>query len=139
MENTIVEGACCEFDKNGDVCVKTTAKNQHSVTNTSGNRENDTTTPKDAIGGIGRTDIGGIGGTQLTNEIMHSEVLNWMNQAQGSTWMFPVAPALLQHQRNASNLINNIVNSTKLSRDNFGVGESSINESTVAQSLPYSH
>ena len=52
-----------------------------------------------------------------------------------STWVFLMSPELLQHQRNASNMIGNILKSAKISKYDFGAGQSSKNESTVAQAL----
>ena len=78
-------------------------------------------------------------GIQLTDILMRSEALSWPNHSQGSTWIFTVAPALLRHQINTSDMIGNSVNRSKLSRDDFGVEQISQNKSTVAQSLPFSH
>ena len=46
--------------------------------------------------------------------------------------MGTVAPNLLWHQRNASNIIVNSTNSSMLSKDDFGVGRSAKIDYTVA-------
>ena len=56
---------------------------------------------------------------------MHYEALILPNPAQGSTLVFPVAAETFRHQRNASKMLDDSANSTKLSKYNFGVGQSS--------------
>ena len=53
--------------------------------------------------------------------------------------MFPVSPSLIHHERNTSNMIGNSVNRSKLPSDDLGVGQSSKNESMVAQRLSFSN
>ena len=52
---------------------------------------------------------------QLTNEITHSEALDWPNLVQRSKSVFPVDPSLLWIQIKASNMIGNYANSVELS------------------------
>ena len=63
---------------------------------------------------------------------MNSEAINFPNKAQESTWVFSVSPESLHHQINTSNMICNSAKRAKLSKDNFGVGQSSKNEYIVA-------
>ena len=65
--------------------------------------------------------------------------MNWFNQAQGSTWVFLMAPALLWNQINARNINGNSADNAKLTKESFGVVHSSKNESTVVRRLLFLH
>ena len=70
---------------------------------------------------------------------MRSEDINCKNNDQLITWLFPMSPSLIQHQRNTSNMIVNSANSAKCSKDDFGVRHIFKNGSTVARYPPFSH